>query len=412
MVKIQNYILLLGIIIVVLIYSLSIAQTGPKEKCSIALKSLGYTLGPYVSKKAGWVTKEKHVFNSNLICYIKDNKIHSIEDNGVLIAEGDFFGRDTLAERDRLNRERKEKIELTIEEVKQRINREYDTKIRNLKISSIPDEVDQFRGTDEKWEKRDREAQQAKKDAEEKEAKRRAEELARQNRQSEIDKIKSQTANEPINIEQESQSIKYKIIQVDDISITTTRRLAYRIQLDDVYPEAQVVQIAEKIVKANHRGKDLVNALKFFFYFPGSDPLSYADGSIDWAPNGKWEAAHKVKKGNYATFRFIVKFYQYERGRKIQQILKNETIPKDTQLIGKWIDSGVTKIVYKDGKYFMERKFHDGSSLNQEITEKPSSKGRRFNSNNSFGEYVIVLPNGKLSFYDGDGFIKTLSIAK
>ena len=49
--------------------------------------------------------------------------------------------------------------------------------------------MDKFRGTDEKWEKRDREAQQVKKDAEEKEAKRRAEELARQYRQSEAEQI-------------------------------------------------------------------------------------------------------------------------------------------------------------------------------------------------------------------------------
>ena len=330
------------------------------------------------------------LFNSNLICYIKDNKIHSIKDNKVLIVEGDFFGRDILDERDRLNRERKKKIELIIKEVKKEINREYDTKIRNLKISSIPVEVSKFRRIDKEWEKNNREAQQAKKKSEEKKIKQR---------------------------EEENQILEYTIIQTNNISIPNARRLSYRIQLNEVYTQDEAIQIAEKIIKANHEGnKDLVNALKFFFYFPGSDSSLDADGSIDWAPDGNRGDAHKVKKGDYSTFRFKIKFYEYERGRRIQQLQTNEEIPNDSELIGKWIEggvtAGVTTIISKDGKYFMERKYHDGSSLKQEITEESSSKGRRFNLNNSFGEYVIVHPNGKLGFYDSDGLVKTLSKAK
>ena len=75
----------------------------------------------------------------------------------------------------------------------------------------------------------------------------------------------------------------------------------------------------------------------------------------------------------------------YERGCGIQQLQTNEEIPKDSELIGKWIEGGVTAgvtiIISNDGKYFMEIKYHDGSSQKQDITEESSSKGRRFNLN-------------------------------
>ena len=68
-------------------------QAEPKQECSIALESLGYNLGAYTFKKAGWVSKEKHIFNGTLICYIgSDKRIHSIEDNGVVIVKDGFFG--------------------------------------------------------------------------------------------------------------------------------------------------------------------------------------------------------------------------------------------------------------------------------------------------------------------------------
>ena len=212
-------------------------------------------------------------------------------------------------------------------------------------------------------------------------------------------------------------ALEYTIIRTNNISIPNARRLSYRIQLNEVYTEDEAIQIAEKIIESNHEGsKDLVNALTFFFYFPGSDSTLDPDGGIDWAPNGDWGDAHKVKKGYYSTFRFKIKFYEYERGRRIQQLQTNEEIPNDSELIGKWIEggvtAGVTTIISKDSKYFMGRKYHDGGSLKQEITEESSSKGRRFNLNNSSGENVIVHPNGKLGFYDNDGLIKTLSTAK
>ena len=199
----------------------------------------------------------------------------------------------------------------------------------------------------------------------------------------------------------------YEIAQVDDVSLNVARRLVYRVRLGGVYPEAQAVEIAREIIEARHRNKDLVNAVRFFFYFLGSDPLSSADGAINWAPNGKWAEAYMVEAGSYDSFRFSVDFYHHERGLKVQQLLRTEPIPQHDELIGRWIQGGVTSgiitIAIGDGKAIMESKFYDGSSLIREITERISSVGRRFDLNNGLGEYVVVLPNGNLLFKDKDG---------
>ena len=121
-------------------------QAEPKQDCSNALESLGYNLGEYTSKKAGWVSKEKHIFNGTLSCYIGgDKKIHSIEDNGVVIVKDGFFGQEALAKRDELNAERKRKIkkskremEAEFEERKRMIKEAFDAKIQKLKQDSEP----------------------------------------------------------------------------------------------------------------------------------------------------------------------------------------------------------------------------------------------------------------------------------
>lgn len=131
--------------IVLLFFTFSV-QADPKQDCSIALEGLGYSLGAYTFEKAGWISKEKHIFNGTLICYIgRDKKIHSIEDNDVVIAEDGFFGQDALAKRDELNDERKkelkdakEKMEAELEAKRRQINEKFDAKILKVKQDSGP----------------------------------------------------------------------------------------------------------------------------------------------------------------------------------------------------------------------------------------------------------------------------------
>ena len=133
--------IILGVALLTLTLSV---EAGPKEDCETALHGLGYNLSAYVFEEAGWVSKEKHIFNGTLICFVnKNNEIHSIKDSGVLIAKDGFFGQDALAKRDMLNAERrksideaKRKIDKQFEEIKQRINKEFDTKIQKVKMDS------------------------------------------------------------------------------------------------------------------------------------------------------------------------------------------------------------------------------------------------------------------------------------
>ena len=68
------------------------ASADPKHNCSIALESLGYQLRTHTFEEAGWVSREKHIFNGSLSCYVnRDKSIHSIEDNGVVVVKDGFF---------------------------------------------------------------------------------------------------------------------------------------------------------------------------------------------------------------------------------------------------------------------------------------------------------------------------------
>ena len=135
--------IILGVALLTLTLSV---EAGPKEDCETALQGLGYNLSAYVFEEAGWVSKEKHIFNGTLICFVdKNNEIHSIKDSDVPIAKDGFFGQDALAKRDMLNAKRrksideaKRKIDKQFEEIKQRINKEFDSKIQKVKMDSEP----------------------------------------------------------------------------------------------------------------------------------------------------------------------------------------------------------------------------------------------------------------------------------
>ena len=69
--------IILGVALLTLTLSV---EAGPKEDCETALQGLGYNLSAYVFEEAGWVSKEKHIFNGTLICFVdKNNEIHSIK---------------------------------------------------------------------------------------------------------------------------------------------------------------------------------------------------------------------------------------------------------------------------------------------------------------------------------------------
>ena len=89
-------------------------------------------------------SKEKHTFNGNVICYIDRNKeVHSIEDDGVLIAEDGFFGQNALVKRNELNTARKkelrdaeQRMKAALKEEMRKINKKFDERIATIKHES------------------------------------------------------------------------------------------------------------------------------------------------------------------------------------------------------------------------------------------------------------------------------------
>ncbi len=196
------------------------AFAGPKEDCEIALMGLGYNLTSYVFEEAGWLSKEKHIFNGSLICYINSKKqIFSIEDNDVVVVKDGFYGQAALAKRDELNTERraaikeerrkveveKSLIDERLEETERKINESYDRKIESVKLSSEPPATAATREARRKQIEAARRAEEekiAREKAEAEEAQRRAEEerqkaseIARWTRQAEVDAIKRRTGS-------------------------------------------------------------------------------------------------------------------------------------------------------------------------------------------------------------------------
>ena len=334
------------IVLIMFLFVSSAVFAGPKENCESVLKFLGYEPRTYVFQEEGFFSKEKHIFNSALVCAVDSKKeIHSITDNHVTIVKDGFYGQVALLERDRLNKERREEIE----KAKIRINLEYDQEISNLKEASLPRNIS-------------------------------------------VDKVTKDNMSE-------NRSLNYDVVGVEDISLKSAKRFIYRVRFGAIYTEREAMQIVVEIVQDRHAAGNFVNAVKFFIYFPGSDTTSAADGSIDWAPRGDWSKASSVTAGHYSTFRYKVNFYEYERALKIQGMAQDEDYPED-QLVGKWIEGGVgtASIIKKNGKYFLIRKFYDDSSLEQEIVEIPSSEGRRFDKNDGHGTYIVIIPNGDFLF--------------
>lgn len=98
--------------------------------------------------------------------------------------------------------------------------------------------------------------------------------------EEELERLRTETAEDVV-------PPPYELLEVSDVSFVSlgrggsVRRLSYTIRLPGVYPEEQALRIAQFIVDDRHRQGNLVNAVSFFFYFPGTDPKGAADGSID-----------------------------------------------------------------------------------------------------------------------------------
>ncbi len=86
----------------------------------------------------------------------------------------------------------------------------------------------------------------------------------------------------------------------------------------------------------------------------------------------------------------------------------------DGEVVGRWLDespfvAGRITLIQSGTKLFVERTFKDGSSSGDEVVEKRTSAGRRFDKveGSSTGDHWVINANGDLEIRDKDGLIAT-----
>jgi len=97
-----------------------------------------------------------------------------------------------------------------------------------------------------------------------------------------------------------------------------------------------------------------------------------------------------------------------------EKALTQEPVPANREIIGRWLDvspfvSSRITIYREDGTLYVEQKFKDGSSSNDELVEKSSPLGRRFDKvgGSTAGDNWVLDSRGNLQIRDNDGLIAT-----
>ena len=121
-----------------------------------------------------------------------------------------------------------------------------------------------------------------------------------------------------------------------------------------------------------------------------------------------------VGAGGWATTHFDPTLDVRILGLTVQEerALVTESVTSVREVIGRWLDefSGSQISIYREGgTLFVEQKFKDGSVLKEELVEKPSTLGRRFDNKqrSSFGDHRVIDRAGDLQIRDNVGLIST-----
>ena len=124
----------------------------------------------------------------------------------------------------------------------------------------------------------------------------------------------------------------------------------------------------------------------------------------------------KVDAGAWATTHFNpdLKIFILGLTTEEEEILVSEPHTASREVIGKWLTEnafagGLVTIYRENGMPYMEVKFKDGSSLNEQLVEKSSSHGQRFENAErlSLKEHYLIDRQGNLQIRDQEGLIDT-----
>ena len=119
--------------------------------------------------------------------------------------------------------------------------------------------------------------------------------------------------------------------------------------------------------------------------------------------------------GGWATTHFNPTLEVRILGLTVEQVEAHsmESAPADRKVVGRWIDDIVFRcrltIFQKGGKFYAEFKLRSGDSWTEEVIERPSPRGRRFDTMDTSGngDRFVVDPSGDLQIRDNDGLIAT-----
>ena len=126
--------------------------------------------------------------------------------------------------------------------------------------------------------------------------------------------------------------------------------------------------------------------------------------------------AMNVDSGGWATTNFNPTLDVRILGLTAQeeQALLTEPPATDREVTGSWLDEtpyvGSRITIYReDGTLYIDFKYKDGSILKEELAEKPSPLGQRFDKKegSSFGDHWIIDREGNLQIRDDNGLIYT-----
>lgn len=122
----------------------------------------------------------------------------------------------------------------------------------------------------------------------------------------------------------------------------------------------------------------------------------------------------EVGKGAWASSHFTPELRIRIWGPTKDQLENVLTIDDNDNRLGQWIDNGpfagIITIFERNGDFFAERHFKDGSIVTQDLIRQSSSDGQRFDvKEDSFKAYYIIDRKGNLRVGDQDGLIKTLT---
>jgi len=95
--------------------------------------------------------------------------------------------------------------------------------------------------------------------------------------------------------------------------------------------------------------------------------------------------------------------------------LSKPSVEPKGKIVGQWLCEqpfmeSRTTLYIQDGRIYMKDLFKDGSSMNEEMVEKKSARGRRFqkkHGDNPYGEYYLINKDGLLEFWSDNDHICT-----